>query len=57
MTSDAAYAAVTGLDDHVVIVSGAREGSGILELQLGRHERYLPDGWPSLHEDVAAPRS
>lgn len=54
MTSDATLAAITGVDDHVVTVGGAREGSGILELQIGRHHRYLPDGWPSLHEDVAA---
>jgi hypothetical protein len=44
--------AITGLDDHVVKLTGSREGSGILELQLGRHERYRPDGWPSLLEEV-----
>jgi hypothetical protein len=43
---------ISGLDDHVVEISGSREGSGILELQLGRHEKYLPEGWPSLTEGL-----
>jgi hypothetical protein len=52
LSSDEGQAAVTGLDDHVVRVSGAAEGSGILELQVGRHERFLPDGWTSAEEGL-----
>lgn len=44
---------ITGLDDHVVALHGSRTGSGILELQLGRHNRYRPEGWQTLHEEVA----
>jgi hypothetical protein len=53
LTDEATRRAITGLDDHVVNVTGTRAGSGVLELQLGKHERYLPEGWSSLHEEVA----
>lgn len=53
LASGEAKHAVTGLDDHVVRVTGAAEGSGILELQIGRHELYLPNGWDSLTEGLA----
>jgi hypothetical protein len=58
LVADEARAAVTGLDDHVVTVSGAARGSGILELQIGRHELYLPGGWASSEEalDIEALR-
>lgn len=45
-------ARITGLDDHVVAISGDRQGSGVLEIQLGKHERYRPEGWADLSERV-----
>lgn len=43
---------ITGLDDHLVTISGDRKGSGVVEIQIGKHERYRPEGWADLTERV-----
>jgi phosphohistidine swiveling domain-containing protein len=48
---------ITGLDDHGVQIEGAALGTGVLELQHGRHERYFPEGWQEADEKPPAPGS
>jgi hypothetical protein len=50
---DDVLAAISGLDDHVVTLDGDRQGSGVLEIQLGKHERYRPEGWTEAEERVS----
>lgn len=55
-TADETLAEISGLDDHLVVLDGDRKGSGVVEIQLGKHERYRPGGWEEALAAQLAPK-